>query len=91
MRAAQQSLFFDSDCQSIDSLRGRLEYPAYHEIYSTYLICEIDEASPAEQQESMIQNSKSVNNTMGCCSGHFPMLLMPHAVVEVIESIPHVE
>lgn len=55
---------------------------AYEYIPSTYLICEGDQAAPAQFQEMFAQMAKS--EVQRCSAGHSAMLSQPQMLVERI-------
>ena len=60
----------------------KLTRAAWRYIPSTYLICENDQAVPAQYQESFAAMAKA--RVEKCSSGHSPHLSQPDMLVEMI-------
>lgn len=59
-------------------------YTAYHEIPSTYIVCENDQALPVYAQERMIEQGGGAFHVERCEEGHAPFLSNPGFTADCI-------
>ncbi|CZR54075.1 uncharacterized protein PAC_03958 [Phialocephala subalpina] len=69
------------------SFSGRLEYPGYLHVPTTYLLTEEDKIIPPESQEQMVQMVEGLGGKPKVVrkkSGHVPMLSIPDEIMSVL-------
>lgn len=70
--------------QSVASFADELTGAGWHDIASTYVVCENDQAIPAAAQDAMSARAGSVRRLT---SSHSPFLSMPDAVADIIAAV----
>jgi pimeloyl-ACP methyl ester carboxylesterase len=70
--------------QSLTAASTPLSAAGWHDIDSTYIICEDDRAIPVDRQQQM---SRHASNTRRLNSSHSPFLSMPDAVIDILTSL----
>jgi pimeloyl-ACP methyl ester carboxylesterase len=76
-------------CHSTVSFTGRLTYPAYKFLPTTYVITEGDKVIPPENQREMLAAAETDGSKITVQSldaGHVPMVGVPEKVAEVLVS-----
>lgn len=64
-----------------------LTYLAYNYHPTSYPVCEIDQALPAEVQKMMVARYGANVQTEPCTAGHSPFLVQPETVLEMVKRL----